>query len=951
MTVERWSRIEAIYHSALERPPSERATFIADACGSDSELRNEVEDLVRRDASHDWILRESPVGDPSAEPQAQLAKGDRLGPYEIVDWIGSGGMGVVFRALDTRLGRNVAIKTCRGSFSERFAREARTIAALNHPNICTLYDTGPDYLVMELIEGPTLADRIRKGPLPFDEAMRIAGQIADAIETAHENGIVHRDLKPANIKCRPDGSVKVLDFGLAKSVTQPEPAADSLEIRLSGMILGTAAYMSPEQAIGQEADRRTDIWAFGVVLYEMLTGSRPFDGDTASDCIADIVRTEPDLSKVPARVRRVLALCLEKEPWNRLRSLGGWEHIIEAEASRRKEPVASRVRTIAWFAVPAILIAAVAGIWWAWSRPSGPLRPARFQVYLPEEIYFDRSVSVSPDGQYLVFSATGEKDGLWIRDLGALEWRRLPGAEHGKSPFWSPDSRYLGFVAPGRDGSEVKKIDISSGSVATVYSAPGRHLGEGSWNQSGDLIIGGPSNEPIRKISAHGGEPVVLSAIDSARGETSHGRPQFLSDGKHFLYWVAGSAERRGMYSSSVDEVAARPSERIVPVPARYVSGKLLFLRGATLVAQNFDAERRRVTGEPTPIADRVATTAAVCSGGDDEQPVFSVSAGVVAYKPGPESPGFVFTWYDRHGKELGTLGQPRSDTDPKISPDQQRAAVVENGDLEWKRVFPLGSVGNMPNIWILDFARGLRTRFTFQPPVASPVWSRDGRRIFYSSGPNLEAISVKDVDGSGPETELLRQPERFLYPTSISPDERFLLYFVSAQPRGVDVHAEIWVLPLAKDGRPFRLLGSQFNQKTASFSPDGRWIAYRSDESGRFEVYIGSVINSGTGGLSLGPGKWQVSQDSAGGPLPVWRRDGKELFYVTAQDVITAVSVDSSRGTLQLGSPTPLFTSPCIRQYDMTADGQRFLASSPAGATGKAPLTVVLNWQAELNK
>src|SRR5581483_7935051 len=312
MTAERWSRIEAIYHSALERPPHERAAFIADACGSDPDLRNEVEDLVRRDESPGWSLRESPVWDASAAPQAQLAKGDRLGPYEIDDIIGSGGMGVVFRAVDTRLKRNVAIKTSRDPFSDRFAREARTIAALNHPNICTLYDTGPDYLVMEWIEGPTLADRIRKGPLPFEEAMRIARQIADAIETAHDNGIVHRDLKPANIKLRLDGSVKVLDFGLAKSLARPEHP-DSQELRLSGMILGTAAYMSPEQALGQEVDKRSDIWAFGVVLYEMLTGSRPFDGDTTSECIADIVRREPDLSKLPARVRRLIALCLEKD--------------------------------------------------------------------------------------------------------------------------------------------------------------------------------------------------------------------------------------------------------------------------------------------------------------------------------------------------------------------------------------------------------------------------------------------------------------------------------------------------------------------------------------------------------------------------------------------------------------------------------------------------------------
>jgi serine/threonine protein kinase/Tol biopolymer transport system component len=930
MTIERWRQIEAVYHSALEHSPHERAAFIANACKGDPDLRSEVEDLVRRDESPGWSLPDSPVWATRDEPGAPLAAGARLGPYEIVSTIGSGGMGVVFRAVDTRLGRSVAIKTSRGPFSDRFAREARTIAALNHPNICTLYDTGPDYLVMELIEGPTLADRICKGPLPLDEALRIARQMADAIEAAHESGIVHRDLKPANIKFRLDGAVKVLDFGLAKSTARKELAPDSLEVKLSGMILGTAAYMSPEQALGQEVDKRSDIWAFGVVLYEMLTGSRPFDGATASDCIADIVRNEPDLAKVPERVRRLVGLCLEKDPRKRLRSLGDWEHFVDpADVSLRKSRNQRSLRKFAWFAFPAILLAAAAGIWSAWSRPSGPLRPARFQVNLPEEIYFDRSVSVSPDGQNLVFSATGENDGLWIHNLDTLEWRRLPGAEHGKSPFWSPDSRSIGFVVRGNEGSEVKKIDISGGSAATVYTAPGRQLGEGSWSQNGDLVIGGPNGEPIRKLSANGGAEVVLSAVDRARGETSHGRPQFLPDGKHFLYWVAGSAERKGMYSGSVDDVAAQPRERIVTVPARYASEKLLFVRGATLMAQTFDAERRRLTGEPTPIVDHVQIQTI------DEQPVFSASAAVLAYRPVTGSPGNVFTWFDRHGKERGTVGQPGGDIDPKISPDQQHVAVVEKGE--------------MPNIWILDFVRGLRTRFTFQPPVASPVWSRDGRRMFYSSGPKLEAISVKDADGSGPETELFRQPGRFLYPTSISPDARFLLYFITAKPRGPGVHSEIWVLPLAKDGRPFRLLGSQFSQNAANFSPDGRWIAYRSNESGRFAVYIRSVVNSGSGGLSLGPGKWQASPESAGGSLPIWRRDSKELFYMSAQDVITAVTVDSSHGALQLGNPTPLVTTPCTCQFDVTADGQRFLVSGPAGATSKAPITVVLNWQAEL--
>jgi eukaryotic-like serine/threonine-protein kinase len=929
MTAERWSQIEAVYHSALECSPHERAAFIADACKGDPDLRNEVDSLVRRDESPRWRLPDSPVWAAHNEPATSLAAGARLGPYEIVGAIGSGGMGFVFRAIDTRLGRSVAIKTSRGPFSDRFAREARTIASLNHPNICTLFDTGPDYLVMELIEGPTLADRIRKGAIPLHEALPIARQIAAAIDAAHENGIVHRDLKPANIKIRPDGSVKVLDFGLAKSAARSEPTPDSVEVKLSGLILGTPAYMSPEQALGQEVDKRSDVWAFGVVFYEMLTGSRPFDGATASDCIADIVRKEPDLTKVPARVRRLLGACLEKDPLKRLRSLGDWEHLIDPDESPQKSFGGPRLRKIAWFAFPPILIGASVGIWSTWFRPASPLRTARFQVDLPESVYFDRFVSVSPDGQKLVFRATGEQDGLWIHSLDTLEWRRLPGTERAVSPFWSPDSRSLGFVVRGWDGSEVKKIDLSTGSAATIYTTPGRQLGRGAWSRNGDLIMSETSGGPLLRMSAKDGAEAPVTAIDRARGERIHGSPIFLPDGKHFLYFILGSAEVTGTYSGSLDDPpTAQPRERILTgVRADYVNGKLLFVRDGALMAQTFDAERRRLTGEPVRLVEHVQTIF--------ESPVFSASAAVLAYRSGAESPGSLFTWFDRHGKEIGTVGQPGNDIEPRLSPDEQRAAVVDDAP--------------MSNIWILDFARGLRTRFTFQPPAGSPVWSPDGKRIFFSAGPKLEAIFEKAASGSAPETELLRQRGSYLYPTSISPDARFLLYYAMPKPKGPGVRGETWVLPLAKGGRPVHLLGSQFSENRAVFSPDGRWIAYRSNESGRFEVYIRSVVNSQSGGLSLGEGKWQASRESVSIGLPLWRRDGRELFYITGQDVITAVAVDGSRAALQLGSPKPLFTAPCACDFDVSADGQRFLVRGAAGAGAKAPITVVLNWQAEL--
>jgi Tol biopolymer transport system component len=482
-------------------------------------------------------------------------------------------------------------------------------------------------------------------------------------------------------------------------------------------------------------------------------------------------------------------------------------------------------------------------------------------------------------------------------------------------------------VAPGNDGSEVKKIDISGGSAATVYMALGHQLGEGSWNQHGDLLIGGPDGEPIWKISPNGGAATGVTIVDAARGELSHGRPQFLADGKHFLYWISGRGESGGMYSGSLDNVpAAQPRERITTVPARYVNGKLLFVSDGALMAQVFDANSRQLTGEPMLLAEHAQTIVGL--------PVFSASAGVLAYRSGPESPGYVLTWLDRHGNKIGTVGEP-GDGAPKLSPDQQHAAVIDTG--------------HERSLWILDFARGLRTRFTFQSDVASPVWSRDGTQIFYSSGPKLDAIFKKNVNGSGPETELLRLPGSFVYPTSISPDGRFLLYFDSAKREGPGVQEQTWVLPLTKGSRPVHLLNSQFSENWAVFSPDGRWIAYRSNESGRFEVYLRSVVSSGSGGLSLGEGKWQVSRESVSAVPPAWRRDSKEVVYITSQDVMTAVSVDNSHGALQLGSPTPLFTAPCSCGLDMTADGQRFLVEGAVGAASKAPITVVLNWQAEL--
>ncbi len=933
MTVGRWKRVEEVYHSALEYPPEERGPFIAQACGADNDLRNLIEDLVGREEFPGLELPE--------DTDIRFATGSHLGPYEIVEAVGSGGMGVVFRAIDKRLGRSVAIKTSRERFSGRFEREARTIASLNHPNICTLYDTGSDYLVMELIEGPTLADRIRKGPISSDEALNIARQIASALDAAHEKGIVHRDLKPANIKIRPDGSVKVLDFGLAKSTADSQRAEDSLAIQDCGLILGTAAYMSPEQALGQEVGKRSDIWAFGVVLYEMLSGIQPFGGATVPETLAGIIHQDPDLTKVPLKVRRLIGRCLEKDPAKRLRDLGDWEHLLDREAdsialSSQAPRKTWRVKIAIW-AIPAAFIAAI-GIRALWFRPAPPLRATRFQVSLPESVDFNSILSVSPDGQNLLFNATGDQSGLWIHNLATLQWRRLPGTERAASPFWAPDSRFVTFEIRDWDGTQVRKIDIAGGTPTTVYTMQGQPFGGGTWGSRGDFLIGGVySGGGVWRVSPQGGQmPLTSPAAD--RGERAHTDPVFLPDGKHFLYFMGGPESIEGVYAGSVDaKPETQPRERIVasPVFASYVDGKMLYMRDGALVAQPFDEDKLRLTGSPVRLAEHVETIMSIG--------VFGASEGVLAYRSGAAAPGYLLTWVDRHGKEIGTFGQPGFDGGARLSPDQTRAAVAG----------PVSGRDKTNSIWMLDFARGIRTRFSFDGPAASPVWSPDGSQVFYSSGARLETISQKAASGTGEQREILNEPGQYHYPSSISPDGRFLIYYTMPKPQGPGVPGETWALPLKTgaglNGQPIHLLGGHFSENRAVISPDGHWIAYRSNESGQFEVYIRKIVISGAGKLSLGEGKWQASKGPVTPDPPVWRHDSKELFYMSDQAVMFSVGVETGNGAPRLRSPEALFTRPCSCSFDVSGDGQRFLVRGAHGADGKSPITVVLNWQADL--
>jgi serine/threonine protein kinase/Tol biopolymer transport system component len=865
-----------------------------------------------------------------------LNSSQKLGPYEILNPLGAGGMGEVWKARDSRLNRFVAIKKSHDQFSERFAREAQAIAALNHPYICQLYDVGPDYLVMEYVEGQPLT-----GPLPVAKAVEYAAQICDALDTAHRKGIIHRDLKPANILLTKSG-IKILDFGLARIEQGKSEAASGDSATMSqtaeGTILGTLQYMSPEQVEGHLADARSDIFALGLVLYEMITGKRPFTGATKTGLMASILKDQPQplrtmVPLTPVPLERIVQTCLEKDPEKRWQSARDLKHALEwTQNEAPSAPVtaspgipSSTKKSWIWPAIAAVLlIAAAMGAWALWPKNAAPARATRFEVTLPEGVEFSQYVSVSPDGHKLVFNATGVQEGLWIRDLDTLQWRRLQGTEGSSSPFWSPDSKFLGFSVR----NVLKKIEVSGGPPQTLCMAP-QAVGTGSWSADGVIVFGGKGVGIIRRVSAAGGVPVDVTAVDNTRGESYHGLPMFLPDGKHFVYYQSGTADVRGMYVGSLDVKPAEQSKMrflATTFTAQFVAGNVFFIREGTLMVQPFDDAKLQLRGEPVPIAEHV--------GGELAVGYFSVSpAGVLAYRTGTAVVGGVqHTWLDREGKPAGTVGDLRPDTGVAISPDGTRAAGRD------------ASSQIRGDIWLIDFARAVRTQLTFHQSLGSmPVWLPDGNRIIFAAGNAIDTIYEKAASGAGEEKELLKKTGSILYPTDVSRDGRFLLFTeINAPKTGND----IWVLPLQAGGKPSLLLGSEFQESAAVFSPDGRWIAYVSDESGRVEVYVRPFVANGSSGPSLGDGKWRVSRDGAF--QPKWRTDKEIIFRF--QTTRFAVDVNGSGAAPQIGTPKQLFTAAVDNGWDVTPDGKRFLALlSAAPQNSQTPITVVLNWQADL--
>lgn len=869
--------------------------------------------------------------------------GTRVGPYEIVSAAGFGGMGAVYRARDTRLDRIVAIKVLSDlsrspDLAQRFEREARAVAALNHPHICTLHDVGRheevDYLVMEYIEGETLAARLERGALPMDDVARLGVQMAEALDAAHRQGIVHRDLKPSNVMLTASG-VKLLDFGLAKFRDIPDNAVSSAplsvlattdrSLTMQGTVLGTLQYMAPEQVEGKDADRRTDIFALGCVLYEMATGRRAFDGRSHVSLMAAILEKEPDaiaaVRSVSPRFDYVVRTCLAKDPEDRWQSAREVARELRAALAEPMEPPAAAAthrasRAWRWIAaalVIAALAAASAAAWVLSARPSSPVTVRRFEITIPSIAGNVPQISISPDGQKLAFVAASSDSAnpvLWLRAMDSLTPIELPSTEGANFPFWSPDSRFVGFFANGR----LKKIDTLGG-VAQTLSAAASPVG-GTWGHDGTIVFS--DRDILYRVPSAGGDPVRITGQDDMSGaDAAYRWPSFLPGQRRVLATSGLEASTRKIVVAAVD--GARPIDVVkAPSMALYAQpGFLLYHRDTTVFAQPFDSDRGIVTGDAFPIAEQIGFSA----GG---RAAFSVAQdGTLAYVTGgPAGQRGQLAWFDRTGKELGKVGGPDFYQQMRLSPDERRV------------VYSRIASGAAPDLWLLEVSSGIASRFTTDSRVENdPVWSPDGSRIvFFAERGAGRNIYVKVVGGLGEEPLYLSDEN--VYVESWSDDGRTIVY---RDPDRNSINA------LSLDAQPTtrRLFETPFTKEEVQLSPDGRWIAWNGNDSGRMEVYVASFPEF--------THRRQLS--SEGGVQPRWRTDGRELFYLSLDGKLMVVDIRAD-STIESSVPRFLFQTRInpaanLGQYSVTRDGKRFLMLDPLAAAGARAITVVLNWPA----
>jgi serine/threonine protein kinase/Tol biopolymer transport system component len=892
-----------------------------------------------------------------------VLSGARLGPYQVVAPLGVGGMGEVYRATDSRLGREVALKLLPEDFADdperhaRFEREAKLLASLNHPNIAILHALehldGQHALVMELVEGEGLDQLIARGPVAIDQALPIARQIAEALEAAHEHGIVHRDLKPANIRIRPDGTVKVLDFGLAKAWEEESGAGDlthsptlTSNRTQAGVILGSAAYMSPEQARGKPVDKRADIWAFGVVLWEMLTGRRLFEGETVTDVLAGVLRADVDWTALPAStpaaLTTLLRRCLERDPRRRLRDIGDARIVIDELVSGRVEEsdapptgsadVSGRRRRLPWILAATTALATVAAVVMASillrSQPADPAPALRLEITPPETSsptdrggYFE----LSPDGRFLVMVEDGE---LWVRPLDAVAARRIEGIEDASYPFWSPDGAWIGFFA----GGELRKVARDGGLAQKICAAPdGRGA---SWSPEGVIVFSDRfGDNGLSRVSAQGGTPAAVTQTAGDAGNDVHRYPQFLPGGKSFLFLdLAPSPALSGVYLGTLDggkpQRILEGSERAIYARAgESGAGYLFFRRESTLMAQPFDLASRKTSGEAIPVADGVGVGANTGSG------AFTLSDfGLLASSPNTVV-NSELVWFDRSGKRGDRLGMANG-----LTGDILGLSVAPGG----KRV--AFGLGDPPEIFVQSLPNGEPSRFTFDPVPGwmDPIWSPDGSEIAYATqdlaGLPLYEMRCRRADRAGAE-ETLTKSSQAIYPWDWSPDGRSILYS--------DWAGDLWLLPLEGGRKPIAYVAAPGNQAYAQFSPDGQLVAYAKDEQGESEVFVATVPQSGA--------LWQIS--TGGGSMPRWRRDGRELYFRANDGTLMAVALGSGTGTAALegrAAPRPLFPgipSPgnsWIFTYAPGENGQRFLVAT-ARKGARQPIHVLVNWPAAI--